>query len=87
MTENGIATADDTRRVEYVRHALQGVANCLSDGLDVRGYTYWSAFDNFEWMFGYRPTFGIVAVDRQTLARTVKPSGRWLGEVAQANSF
>jgi beta-glucosidase len=87
VTENGIATKDDTRRVEYIKRALQGVANCLNDGLDVRGYTYWSAFDNFEWMFGYRPTFGIIGVDRKTFARTVKPSARWLGKVARANGF
>jgi beta-glucosidase len=85
VTENGIAATDDTRRVEYVRRALQGVLRCLADGLDVRAYCYWSAFDNFEWMLGYAPTFGLIAVDRNTQARTVKPSARWLGAVAQAN--
>jgi len=85
VTENGIATADDTRRIEYIQRALQGVANCLKDGLDVRGYIYWSALDNFEWMQGYRPTFGLIAVDRETQKRTVKPSARWLGAVARAN--
>jgi len=87
VTENGLATTDDTRRVEYVQRALQGVVNCLKDGLDVRGYTYWSAFDNFEWVFGYRPTFGLIAVDRQTQGRTVKPSAHWLGNIARANAF
>jgi beta-glucosidase len=38
-------------------------------------------------MFGYRPTFGIIGVDRKTFARTVKPSARWLGKVARANGF
>ena len=55
------------------------------DGLDVRGYFYWSLLDNFEWSLGYRPTFGLVAVDRETQTRTVKPSARWLGEIARAN--
>jgi len=87
VTENGIGTADDTRRLEYYRRALRGVANCLDDGLDIRGYYAWSAFDNFEWMLGYRPTFGIIAVDRETQTRTVKPSARWLGQVARANGF
>ncbi|HET9588549.1 MAG TPA: glycoside hydrolase family 1 protein [Anaerolineales bacterium] len=87
VTENGIATTDDTRRLEYIRRALRGVSNCLKDGLDVRGYTYWSALDNFEWSLGYRPTFGLIAVDRETQERTVKPSARWLGEVARANAF
>ena len=87
VTENGVSTTDDTRRVEYIRRALQGVTNCLKDGLDVRGYTYWSAFDNYEWSLGYRPTFGLIAVDRETQERTVKPSARWLGAIARTNSI
>jgi beta-glucosidase len=55
---------------------LCGVAACLRDGVDVRGYTYWSALDNFEWVSGYRPTVGLIAVDRQTQERIVKPSAR-----------
>jgi beta-glucosidase len=38
-------------------------------------------------MSGYAMTFGLVAVDRATFARTVKPSARWLGEVARANAL
>ena len=86
VTENGIATADDTRRVEYVRRALRCVRSCLDDGIPVLGYTYWSSFDNFEWAFGYGPTFGLVAVDRTTLERAPKPSASYLGAVARANS-
>jgi len=87
VTENGIATADDTRRIVFVRRALEGVRRCLGDGLPVEGYCYWSALDNFEWTFGYRPTFGLIAVDRQTQRRTPKPSAHWLGEVARANAL
>jgi beta-glucosidase len=87
VTENGVAAEDDSRRVAYMQRALRGVAACLRDGLDVRGYTYWSAMDNFEWALGYRPVFGLIAVDRQTQQRRVKPSARWLGEVARAGGF
>jgi beta-glucosidase len=87
VTENGVAALDDARRIEYVRRALNGVANCLKDGLDVRGYTYWSAFDNFEWNLGYRPVFGLIGVNRETQERIVKPSARWLGNLARANAF
>jgi beta-glucosidase len=85
VTENGIGTHDDERRVAYYREALQAVRRCLDDGIDVRGYTAWSAFDNFEWALGYRPTFGIIAVDRTTFERTPKPSAHLLGEVARTN--
>ncbi len=86
VTENGIGTGDDTRRVAYVERALAGLARCLRDGIDVRGYYYWSMLDNFEWLLGYRPTFGLIAVDRKTQVRTVKPSAEWLGKIARANA-
>jgi beta-glucosidase len=85
VTENGIGTDDDTQRRAYVETALEGVANCLADGIDVLGYTYWSLLDNFEWAFGYGPRFGIVDVDRTTQERRPKPSARWLGHLASAN--
>ena len=85
VTENGIGTTDDDQRVRYVREALEGLGRCLDDGIDVRGYYYWSLMDNFEWVLGYRPRFGLVAVDRETQVRTPKPSARWLGAIARAN--
>lgn len=85
VTENGIGTEDDTHRIAYTRRALAGVLNCLSGGLDVRGYIHWSLLDNFEWLEGYRPKFGLVEVDRATQARKPKPSAYWLGEIATAN--
>jgi beta-glucosidase len=84
VTENGIATDDDAARIAYTRAALEGLAGCVADGIDVRGYLHWSLLDNFEWTSGYSKTFGLVAVDRATFTRVVKPSARWLGEVARA---
>jgi beta-glucosidase len=83
VTENGIAVSDDSRRIAYVSEALEGVRACLRDGIDVRGYFYWSALDNFEWALGYEPTFGLIAVDRRTQQRTPKPSAGWLGDMAR----
>ncbi|WP_442915012.1 glycoside hydrolase family 1 protein [Leifsonia sp. Leaf336] len=85
VTENGLATEDDGQRIDYLRVALAGVRACLSDGIDVRGYIAWTAFDNYEWIFGYGPKFGLIAVDRATQERTPKPSAHWLGEVARTN--
>ncbi|KQW05596.1 beta-glucosidase [Leifsonia sp. Root4] len=87
VTENGIAAADDRRRIDYVRTALGEVLTAIDDGVDVRGYFYWSLLDNFEWAHGYRPTFGLVAVDRDTFARIPRPSAHWLGAVARANAL
>jgi beta-glucosidase len=87
VTENGIGTTDDAQRVEYVSRALTGLIKCMKDGIDVRGYFYWSLMDNFEWLFGYGPQFGLVGVERQTQRRTPKPSAYWLGDIAKSNAF
>ena len=79
VTENGIATADDTRRVAFIEQALAGVHRCLEDGLPIKGYMYWSLLDNFEWQKGYSMTFGLIAVDRSTQTRFPKPSLKFLG--------
>jgi beta-glucosidase len=85
VTENGIATDHDPIRADYVRRALEGLARVRADGIDLRGYLYWSALDNFEWMHGYGPTFGLIGVDRATFVRTVKDSARALGDFARAH--
>ena len=87
VTENGIGTENDAERIAYVRRALSGVHRCLQDGIDVRGYCYWSIFDNYEWTHGYGPKFGLIAVDRTSQVRSAKPSARWLGEIARAKTL
>jgi len=87
VTENGIATDDDSRRVEYYQRAVAGLKAAIDEGVDVRGYVAWSLIDNFEWQSGYAPKFGIVAVDRETQKRTIKPSGAILGNIARRNAL
>jgi beta-glucosidase len=86
VTENGLATEDDAQRVDYLRVAVDCVAACLADGIDVRGYIAWTAFDNYEWVFGYGPKFGLIAVDRGTQERTPKESALWLGRQAKEHA-
>jgi beta-glucosidase len=87
VTENGIGTDDDDARIDYVTRALRGVHTCINDGIDVRGYCYWSLLDNFEWDDGFGKTFGLVAVDRETFARTPKPSAEWFADVVRAGDI
>jgi len=87
VTENGIGIEDDTVRARYIAEALAGLHQCLADGVDVRGYWHWSAMDNFEWVFGYGPRFGLMAVDRKTQARTLKPSAAVLSTIARENGL
>lgn len=79
ITENGIATADDTRRVAYIEEATSGVAACMEEKIPIIGYTHWTLIDNFEWQKGYSMQFGLIAVDRTTQKRTPKPSLGYLG--------
>jgi len=74
ITENGLGTAIDEERVEYINGAMQAVEDAVADGYDIRGYCHWSLLDNFEWAEGYRLKFGLVEVDRTTFKRTPKPS-------------
>ncbi|MGN6847875.1 MAG: glycoside hydrolase family 1 protein [Sphingomicrobium sp.] len=85
ITENGISTNDDARRVAFIDQALAGVSQCLDEGIPVHSYIYWSLLDNFEWTSGYGVPFGLVAVDRATFRRTLKPSATHLGEIARGN--
>lgn len=85
VTENGLNTEDDAQRVEFLRVAVSEVGRAIADGVPVGGYMCWSAMDNFEWIFGYGPKFGIIAVDRATQERTPKPSAHLLGEIARSN--
>jgi beta-glucosidase len=85
VTENGMATDDDTRRIAYTAEALRHLGAAVADGVDIRGYLHWSLLDNYEWGH-WAPTFGLVAVDRETFERRPKPSLAWLGEVAKHNA-
>jgi beta-glucosidase len=81
ITENGCAypdTVDDDRRIAFIESHLEALAEAMADGVDVRGYFYWSFIDNFEWARGYGPRFGLVHVDYATQTRTPRASYHWL---------
>jgi len=75
VVEDGVARVPDADRAEFLEGHLGAILDAIEDGVDVRGYFYWSLLDNFEWAWGYEKRFGIVHVDYATQARTVKDSG------------
>ena len=87
VTESGIATNDDTRRVAYIDAALAEVRQCIEEGIDVRSYIHWSLLDNFEWTAGYGQRFGLVEVDFATFERKPKPSAHHLGAIARRGAL
>lgn len=87
VTENGISTDNDEERVEFIERALSGVYQCLEEGINVIGYTYWSLLDNFEWQLGYAQTFGLIDVDRTTQTRYPKDSLSFLGNIKKTGLY
>ncbi|MBT0667185.1 glycoside hydrolase family 1 protein [Novosphingobium profundi] len=86
VSEHGVGTDDDTLRARFIPAALEGLKRVMDEGVPVLGYVHWSLLDNFEWIFGYKPHFGLCSVDRTTFARTPKPSARVLGGIARRNA-
>ena len=74
ITENGIATSNDSKREWYMRNHLAAIGRAIRDGYDVRGYFAWSLADNYEWHYGYKATFGLAKMDPATKDRILKPS-------------
>jgi len=96
ITENGCAledvvspdgSVDDPDRIDFYQGYLAACHEALGDGVDLRGYFAWSLMDNMEWASGYKFRFGLVHIDRETLARTPKHSALWYGGVARHNAL
>lgn len=83
ILENGICTADDNERWEYIRAHLEKIHAALGRGVDIRGYMYWSLMDNFEWDKGFAPRFGLVDVNYDTYERIVRKSALKFARVCQ----
>ena len=81
ITENGIADAADTRRDDFIRRYLYAVSKAIEDGVDVRGFYYWSLLDNFEWAEGWQMKFGLYAMDPVTRARTLREGSKVYPEI------
>jgi beta-glucosidase len=87
VTEHGMQTPDDSQRAAFIEPSLRGLREAMADGVPVLGYHHWTLMDNFEWIFGYMPKFGLVAVDRETQKRSPKPSATFLGDIAKKNAI
>ena len=87
VTENGLDDRDDTRRAAYLHDHLGAVLDAVDAGVDVRGYFHWSLMDNFEWLEGFGPRFGLYAVDYATQARRATRGAALFQQIAQTRGL
>ena len=85
VTENGVATGDDTLRCSFIEDHVEVLADAVGSGIDVRGYVHWSLLDNFEWDHGTGPRFGLAEVDFATQERMPRRSARVLAGIIEAS--
>lgn len=87
VSEHGVGTDDDAVRAAFIPAALKDLKQAIDEGVPVVGYCHWSLIDNFEWIFGYKPRYGLATVDPVTFVRTPKPSAAVYGSIARANAL
>lgn len=87
ITENGVCTKDDTLRVKAIHDYLQIVHDLLQEGVDIKGYYYWSTWDNFEWALGPTYQFGLYGCDPVTKERIMRPSAMVYASIAHTKSL
>jgi beta-glucosidase len=75
ITENGIDDRKDDRRIKFIYDHLFQVKKLIDEGVNVSRYYHWTLTDNFEWLEGYVPKFGLVALDLKKQTRKMKNSG------------
>lgn len=85
ITENGIADKSDSLREEYIFSHLEVIASEIERGVDVRGYYHWSLIDNFEWIKGFWPRFGLLSVDYSNFDRHIRKSGQLFSKIIKAH--
>ncbi len=83
ITENGIADNSDTKRAKFIEDHLSVVNKAIADGMNIKGYFYWSLMDNFEWAHGFEKRFGLYHVDFATQKRTLRQGSLKYLEIIQ----
>jgi len=77
VTENGLGTQSERKRIRYLREHTAQMRRAMEDGVDVRGYFPWTLVDNYEWKEGWHGQFGLFSYDRRTKERILEPAGEW----------
>ena len=86
ITENGIATRDGQKKIKYMKRHVDAVEKSIKDGIDVRGYFYWSLIDNYEWLQGLDARFGLYRVDFNTMERKPTNAAAYYAYIIKSRS-
>lgn len=85
ISENGIGTQSEQKKIRYFREHVNQMRRAMNDGVDIRGYFPWTLIDNYEWAEGYAANFGLTHVDPTTKELVFEPSGEWFSKFIRAN--
>ncbi|MCB9742357.1 MAG: glycoside hydrolase family 1 protein [Alphaproteobacteria bacterium] len=87
ITENGVADPGPEDGADFLLPSLEQVQARAAEGMDIRGYLYWSLVDNYEWNHGMGMRFGLYAVDDVTKERTLRPIGEAYRDIVAAGGL
>jgi 6-phospho-beta-glucosidase len=101
ITENGLGAFDkldengeinDDYRIDYLRRHLEQMQLAITDGVEVFGYTPWSALDLISTHQGCSKRYGLIYVNRdefdlKDLKRIRKLSSYWYADVIKNNAL
>lgn len=91
IEKDGVRTAEDDYRIEYMREHLLQVEEAIEDGVEVLGYTSWGCIDLVSASTAQMSKrYGFIYVDRNddgsgTMARYRKKSFYWYRDVIASN--
>lgn len=86
ITENGICTDEVSERIQSIKTYLKICHQAIEEGVDLRGFIYWSTFDNFEWYLGPSYRFGLVRVNLFTKDRTLTEAAEFYARICSENA-
>jgi beta-glucosidase len=85
VTENGLGTQSEQKRIRYLREHIAQMRRAMAEGVDVRGYFPWTLVDNYEWKEGWHGQFGLFSFDKETKVRNLEPTGKWFSAYIKAH--
>lgn len=87
ITENGIATKDDNKKIKFIKAHIDVLESAIKEGIDVRGYFYWSLIDNYEWLHGLDARFGLYRVDFRDYKRIPTKAAAFYSYIIKSRKF